>query len=311
MVEYNTRFRSSIPEPEDLERDLAENCGYPAPYKFGRSERDAYEAEASVPLFLADPDSEPEPEEFVPPRRRGIGSVTSKILLAVVAASGIAMLFAWFSSDATRDIIVNAKATIASSLPTATATAQADAAQLTPGDLELKAPAHSGPPRVQPQGAAPVQAVVAVANAVPSREEIASAYQNALQARAPVPVVPPPAAQAALPAPAQPPQAATPQPAPPQVKHIEPQELATLMKRAKDMLAMGDIPSARLLLERAAEGQDATAALMLARTYDPAVLGTSDVRNITPEPDKARAWYQKAAQLGSAEAQQRLAQLSN
>jgi TPR repeat protein len=74
---------------------------------------------------------------------------------------------------------------------------------------------------------------------------------------------------------------------------------------------MGDIPAARLLLERAAEGEDAGAALMLARTYDPEVLGNSDVRNITPEPDKARAWYRKAAQYGSAEAQQRLAQLPN
>ena len=89
-------------------------------------------------------------------------------------------------------------------------------------------------------------------------------------------------------------------------------ELATLMKRAKDFLETGDIPAARLLLERAAEeGQDATAALLLARTYDPAVIGTSDVRNIAAEPEKARAWYRKAAQLGSTEAQQRLAQLDH
>ena len=97
----------------------------------------------------------------------------------------------------------------------------------------------------------------------------------------------------------------------PRVKRIDAQELAVLMKRAKDLLAAGDIPAARLLLERAAEGQDANAALMLARTYDPAVLGTSDVRNITPEPDKARTWYQRAAQLGSAEAQRVLALLPN
>ena len=51
--------------------------------------------------------------------------------------------------------------------------------------------------------------------------------------------------------------------------------------------------------------------MMLAQTYDPAVLGTSDVRNITPEPDKARSWYQRAAQLGSADAQRRLAQMQN
>ena len=44
---------------------------------------------------------------------------------------------------------------------------------------------------------------------------------------------------------------------------------------------------------------------------DPDVLGTPDVRNVVPEPAKARAWYQKAAQLGSADAQRRLAQLPN
>ena len=88
-------------------------------------------------------------------------------------------------------------------------------------------------------------------------------------------------------------------------------ELASLMQRAKGFLATGDLMSARLLLERAADTQEADAALMLAQTYDPDVLGTSDVRNITPEPAKARAWYQKAAQLGSGDAQRRLAQLPN
>jgi TPR repeat protein len=83
------------------------------------------------------------------------------------------------------------------------------------------------------------------------------------------------------------------------------------MNRAKGLLAAGDIPAARLLLERAADAQEASAALLLAQTYDPAVLGTQDERSITPDPAAARAWYQKAAQFGSADAQQRLAQLQN
>lgn len=326
MVERKSRYRSFAPDQDGYDEDFADTNPQPAPYKFGRSARDGYPAEPSVPLFLSDPDGEPEPEEFVAPlRRRGMASVSSKILMAVVAASGVAMLFAWFSSDATRDIIINAKASIAASLPTPSATAQADAAQLTPGDLQLSDPARSGAPsqvqpqvqaqvQLQPQAAAPAQAPVAVANLAPSREDISNAYQSALQARAPVAVAPPAAPQAAV-APAavipQAPMPQAPQPVLPQVKHIDAQELAVLMKRAKDLLGMGDIPSARLLLERAAEGQDANAALMLARTYDPAVLGTSDVRNITPEPEKARTWYQRAAKLGSAEAQRVLAQLPN
>ncbi len=81
------------------------------------------------------------------------------------------------------------------------------------------------------------------------------------------------------------------------------------MKRAKGLIAIGDIASARLLLERAADAQEASAALLLAQTYDPAVLGPQDTRSITPDPAAARTWYQKAAQLGSPDATQRLAQM--
>ena len=81
------------------------------------------------------------------------------------------------------------------------------------------------------------------------------------------------------------------------------------MKRAKGLIAIGDIASARLLLERATDAQEASAALLLAQTYDPAVLGAQDTRSITPDPAAARTWYQKAAQLGSPDATQRLAQM--
>ena len=82
------------------------------------------------------------------------------------------------------------------------------------------------------------------------------------------------------------------------------------MTRAKGLLATGDIAPARLLLERAAEAQEASAALMLAQTYDPAVLGTQDTRNITTDPALARNWYQRAAQLGSPDAQRRLSSIA-
>ena len=70
----------------------------------------------------------------------------------------------------------------------------------------------------------------------------------------------------------------------PPARRIDPDELAALLKRAKGLLAIGDITAARLLLERAADAQEADAALMLARTYDPQVLGTPDMRSITPDP---------------------------
>ena len=94
-------------------------------------------------------------------------------------------------------------------------------------------------------------------------------------------------------------------------KTLDAETLAALMTRARSLLAQGDIAAARLLLERAANAQDATAAFLLAQTYDPAVLGARDTRSITPEPALAREWYRKAASLGSADAQQRLTQLQN
>ncbi len=94
-------------------------------------------------------------------------------------------------------------------------------------------------------------------------------------------------------------------------KTLDAETLATLMTRARSMLTLGDIAAARLLLERAANAQDATAAFLLAQTYDPAVLGVRDTRSITPDPVMARDWYRKAASFGSAPAQQRLTQFQN
>jgi len=97
----------------------------------------------------------------------------------------------------------------------------------------------------------------------------------------------------------------------PTARRIDPDELAMLMKRAKSLLASGDIPPARLLLERAADAQEPIAAFLLAQTYDPDVLRSRDARSITPDLESARTWYQKAAQLGSTDAQRRLAQMQN
>ena len=94
-------------------------------------------------------------------------------------------------------------------------------------------------------------------------------------------------------------------------KTLDAETLAALMTRARSLLALGDIAAARLLLERAANARDATAAFLLAQTYDPAVLRVRDTRSITPDPVMARDWYRKAASFGSAAAQQRLTQFQD
>jgi hypothetical protein len=321
------------------------------PYAFGRTARHDYGDDDSSPLFLSDSeedefiserDGESDPWESPNLLRKNKSSVSLKILMGVLAASAVAMMFALFTSDAMRDAIDSAKASFATVLPVPSAAAQSDSTQLTARDIQLKDPTRLG-------AAAASRAVqngqTQVAMASPSREEISNAYQSALQ-RAPVvappaaapvatvPVAAPPVATAPPVAGPQPVVAAPPAAAPvavatpvmpavvgpspspsvfpsPIVRHMDPDELAMLMKRAKGMLSSGDIPPARLLLERAADAQDPVAAFLLAQTYDPDVLGARDTRTITPDPVAARAWYQKAAQLGSAEAQRRLAQMQN
>jgi hypothetical protein len=299
MVEH-TQYRSYDPDTETYDAYDDETTDYPVgSYKFGRSAKDH-----SVPLFLSDPDGDPDPEEFgIPLRKARRLSISSKILASVLVAAAVAILFALFSSDDMRNIAVNAKASFAAVLPGPSVAAQPDQVQLTAKDIQLKDPARlSGPANmtaVAPTAVAPAPVVrnpTTLAMA-PSRDDITTAYQSALQGRAPAAAAPAATVPAAIATPAAP------------VRRLDPDELATLMTRAKGLLAAGDIPPARLLLERAADAQEPTAALMLAQTYDPAVLGTQDARNIIPDLELARTWYQRAVQLGSAEAQRRLSQM--
>lgn len=330
MVDQTAKFRAYDPEPDQYDEDPVNTR--PALYKFGRSARTNSAFDHSVPLFLSDPDGEPDPQEFITPLRRGrFASLSSRILMAVLVASAAAMMFAWFSSDAMRGVVANAKASIAAIMPAPSAAAQPDSASLTPGDLQLKDPASTeaqlrqqalpqvaqdtnqntgqaaaaAPAVAQMDASAPrpaaAPAPVVVASASPTHEQISNAYQSALQGQVPhevpqvqaatAPVVVPPAAQ--------------------QVRKISPDELASLIKNAKQLLRLGNIPTARLLLKRAAAARDPTAALMLARTYDPKVLDPQNLPNFKPQPAKARAWYKKAAEFGSAEAQRVLAELPN
>jgi len=288
MVE-STHYRSY--DDPDMETYDDETNHYPVgSYKFGRSAQDH-----SLPLFLSDPEGEPDPEEFANPLRRSRRlSISSKILASVLVAAAVAVLFALFSSDDMRNIAVDAKASIAAVLPGPSVAAEPPSVQLTAKDVQLKDPARLSAPANMAVSAPPppvVRSTTTVAMA-PSRDDITTAYQSALQGRAPAAATP-----AAIAAPT------------PPVRKLDADELATLMNRAKGLLAAGDIPPARLLLERAADAQEPTAALLLAQTYDPAVLGTQDARNIVPDIAMARTWYQRAVQLGSPEAQRRLSQM--
>jgi hypothetical protein len=119
----------------------------------------------------------------------------------------------------------------------------------------------------------------------------------------PVAVAPPVAMAAAVPSPI---------PAPSQsevVRSLDPREIAALIKRGQDLLAGGDVQSARLLLMRGAEARDARAALLVGTTYDPVLLrqiGADGLADIA----QARTWYQRAKEWGEPDAQRKLEALA-
>jgi hypothetical protein len=208
-----------------------------------------------------------------------------------VASAAIAVLVALFSSDAARDIIVDAKALSTAVLSGASAAVQPNPAQLTARDVQLKDPAQSkDPTRLSaPENQTPgVRSVTAVAVA-PTREDITKAYQSALQTGAPRAAV---VAEPVIPGDA--------------IHHLDPNEIASSLKRGDALIASGDLAAARLVLRRAADAGDARAAMTLAETYDPSFLEKLGVHGFVPDLAMARGWYEKAKQFGATEATQRL-----
>jgi hypothetical protein len=290
MVDQTPRYRAYDPDIEPYDEKLTGHRA--APYKFGQSARTAH-PENSVPLFLSDyDDDEPDPSEFITTVQKGRGSyISSRILAGVSATAAMAILVAVFSSDAARDIMANAKNSSTAVLSAASAAVQPNPAQLTAESdpAQSKDPARLSAPEKQASGLRS-----ATTAAVPTREDVRTALQSALQADA---------AQAAAVAEPMIPQDA--------IHHLDPGEIASSLRRGNDLIASGDLAAARLVLRRAANAGDAHAAMTLAGTYDPVVLEKLGVHGFVPDAAMARVWYEKARKAGSAAAPQRLELLAN
>jgi hypothetical protein len=74
------------------------------------------------------------------------------------------------------------------------------------------------------------------------------------------------------------------------------------LERARTVIAAGDIEAVRIALSRMIESGNASAAVDLGSTYDPNILDALGVRNFPADVTKARAWYQRAQQMGSPDA---------
>ena len=289
---YDTPYESNYASYEDQYAEPVDLDTFGSQLRSNHSARsvatrEEFLPEDSVPLFLSGADDELRSSRFGRPRKRG-----SRLLkTAAFAAAALVATFVAVKNPFT--VFANATA----SLIGASSDSRSALPPVTPPQQTVAAAAAVSAPAAM--AATPAQASLPAQ--LPSRDEIALALKTAHQNQAPAEVQQPPAAAAVA--------VAAPVSIAPPARRMDSDELTALMTRAKAFLASGDIPPARLLLERAAEAQEASAALMLAQTYDPTVLGTQDIRNITPDPALARSWYQRAAQLGSADAQRRLSQL--
>jgi hypothetical protein len=87
---------------------------------------------------------------------------------------------------------------------------------------------------------------------------------------------------------------------------IDQRQIALLMERSRELISEGDVAAARTALLRAAEERDARAALVLGATYDPIMLSSVPTVGLAADVSLARGWYERAKELGSREAQERL-----
>jgi len=127
-----------------------------------------------------------------------------------------------------------------------------------------------------------------------------------------VPAVPAQPAPALVAASAHPSISAPPEPPPPAPSAIprhpklDREQIAVLVQRGKQLIANGDLAAARVVLRRAADSNDAEAALALGSTYDPVILRELNTYGFAPDLAIARDWYERAKEFGSEEAQGRI-----
>jgi hypothetical protein len=102
-----------------------------------------------------------------------------------------------------------------------------------------------------------------------------------------------------------------PAPAKPPPRRLAASEIALMVKNGSDFMANGNVGAARMMLQPAAEAGDPVAAFALAETYDPVVLKKLNATGgITADVALAQSWYEKAKNLGSTVAPERLERLA-
>jgi hypothetical protein len=171
-----------------------------------------------------------------------------------------------------------------------------------------------------PGQAAPASGVTLPATALPPAQDAAkppspspaagSTVTQSAQAPEPGPLIASPAqeAQQTVPKTVSPP-ASVPSAPSAANQSLSPTEIGGLVTRGDGFLSAGDIVSARLFYERAADAGSPSAALRLGATFDPGFLSRVGIRGIPGDSGQAASWYRRARDLGDVAAEQRLKDL--
>ncbi len=178
---------------------------------------------------------------------------------------------------------------------------QADAP---PADADERAAA----PRPAPSQAAEADRERPVAGA-PGDEQAdqqADEHAQAMTPEAEQPAQPPSVAESAQPppAPADAPSVETPGETPPTGRDV-----AALVERGNALLGYGDLASARLFYQLAAERGSPEGAMLMGMTFDPVYFARAGVRGTQPRIEDALTWYGKAIEMGSEPAETRMRDL--
>jgi hypothetical protein len=87
-------------------------------------------------------------------------------------------------------------------------------------------------------------------------------------------------------------------------------QAALLMQRGRAFLRAGDVTDARLAFQVLADRGNAEAALALATTFDQSSVAMRSAVGAVADDTKARAWYRRAMELGSPEAERALVRMA-
>ena len=121
-------------------------------------------------------------------------------------------------------------------------------------------------------------------------------------------IVAPARARAASP---EPPSSVAPVVVAPKLSPAERERALGLHTMGLEQLQRGNVFAARKFFERAADAGLAQGAVAAAGTYDPDELAKLSVVGLQPDVEAARKWYEKARELGAAEAGERLRRLGS